>query len=43
MTKVLMLGNDESVKGGITTVITQFRTHDWNGRNIKLKFANFNF
>lgn len=36
--KILMVGNDESVHGGITTVINQFRNFDWNNRNINLKF-----
>lgn len=34
---VLMVGNSKSVKGGITTVITQFLNHKWN-KNIKMKF-----
>ena len=38
MVKVLMLGNDSSVKGGITTVINQFLEYDWKKDNIELKF-----
>ena len=33
-----MVGNDESVHGGITTVINQFKQYDWNKKNIDLKF-----
>ncbi|MGO2765975.1 MAG: glycosyltransferase family 4 protein [Streptococcus thermophilus] len=36
--KVLMLGNDPSVKGGITSVISQLLTHDWNSEGIDMKF-----
>lgn len=38
MIKVLMVGNDSSVKGGITTVINQFRNHDWIADNIDFIF-----
>lgn len=38
MTKVLMVGNSPSVKGGITTVIEQFLNHDWKKENISFKF-----
>lgn len=38
MTKVLMVGNAPTVKGGITTVINQFRNFDWNKKDIDLKF-----
>ncbi len=37
-TKVLMIGNDSSVKGGITSVITQLMEYDWNNKNIDMKF-----
>lgn len=40
MKKVLMVGNHPSVKGGITTVITQMLNHDWNKDNIKLEFVS---
>lgn len=33
-----MIGNDESVHGGITTVINQFRNNDWNKKDINFKF-----
>lgn len=36
--KILMLGNDKSVHGGITTVINQFMQYNWKERNIDLKF-----
>lgn len=36
--KVLMVGNDKSVHGGITTVINQFRNSNWNEKNIDLRF-----
>lgn len=36
MKDVLMLGNDPSVKGGITTVINQFKEHKWE--NVRLEF-----
>lgn len=36
--KVLMIGNDSSVKGGITSVITQLLAHDWNAEGIDMKF-----
>mgnify|MGYP001851443109 CR=1 FL=1 len=38
MTKILMVGNDSSVKGGITTVISQFRNYDWSSQNVNFKF-----
>lgn len=38
MTKVLMVGNSQSVKGGITTVIEQFLSYDWNSHDINFKF-----
>lgn len=38
MTKVLMVGNDSSVKGGITTVISQFRNYNWSSQKINFKF-----
>lgn len=33
-----MLGNDPSVKGGITSVISQLLAHDWNSEGIDMKF-----
>lgn len=36
--KVLMVGNDESVHGGITTVINQFKQYDWKEKDVDLKF-----
>lgn len=36
--KILMLGNDPSVKGGITSVISQLLAHDWNAEDIDMKF-----
>ena len=38
MVKVLMVGNDSSVKGGITTVISQFREYNWKKEKINFKF-----
>lgn len=38
MTKVLMIGSDSSVKGGITSVINQIRDFDWEKENIKMNF-----
>lgn len=38
MTKVLMVGNDPSVKGGITSVISQLRKHDWESCGVEMKF-----
>lgn len=38
MNKILMVGNDPSVKGGITTVISQFRNYNWKNEDIDLKF-----
>ncbi len=38
MTKILMIGSDSSVKGGITSVISQLKNHDWNKENVKMKF-----
>lgn len=38
MVKILMVGNDESVKGGITTVINQFKRFNWKDNNIEFKF-----
>lgn len=39
MKKVLMVGNDQTVKGGITTVITQFLQYDWKNEDIDFKFV----
>lgn len=36
--KVLMVGNDSSVKGGITSVIQQLLEYDWNAVGIDMKF-----
>ena len=36
--KVLMLGNDPTVKGGITSVISQLLAHNWNADGIEMKF-----
>lgn len=36
--KVLMVGNDHSVKGGITSVITQLLSHDWDQNDIQMDF-----
>lgn len=35
---VLMIGNDPSVKGGISSVIYQMRKYNWNSINIKMQF-----
>lgn len=37
--KVLMVGNHPSVKGGITSVIKQLRSYDWEKENIVMKFV----
>ena len=36
--KVLMIGNDSTVKGGITSVIDQFRTRDWAKDGITIDY-----
>ena len=36
--KVLMLGNHESVHGGITSVIKQLLNYNWRADNIQMKF-----
>ena len=36
--KVLMVGNDPSVKGGITSVIQQLLEYDWNTVGVEMKF-----
>ena len=36
--KVLMIGNHESVHGGITSVISQIRAHNWKESGIEMKF-----
>jgi len=36
--KVLMIGNAPSVKGGITSVISQLLNHDWNAENVEMQF-----
>ena len=37
--RVLTVGNDSSVKGGITTVISQIRAHDWQQNGIDMGFV----
>lgn len=37
--KVLMVGNHQSVHGGITSVVTQLLNYDWNKENIQLKYV----
>lgn len=36
--KVLMIGNHQSVKGGITSVIQQLLSYDWNLAGVKMTF-----
>lgn len=36
--RVLMVGNDPSVKGGITSVIGQLLAHDWVADGVSMKF-----
>lgn len=36
--KVLMIGNNPKVKGGITTVIAQLLGHDWKQEDIEMRF-----
>lgn len=36
--KVLMVGNHESVHGGITSVIQQLLSHDWEKDGVKMYF-----
>lgn len=36
--KVLMIGSDNSVKGGITSVIKQLLEFDWSNENIEMRF-----
>ncbi|MGG3692574.1 glycosyltransferase family 4 protein [Heyndrickxia ginsengihumi] len=36
--KVLMIGSDNSVKGGITEVIIQLLKHDWETKNVEMRF-----
>ena len=36
--KVLMVGNDKSVHGGITTVINQLQSYNWKEKQINLDF-----
>lgn len=36
--RVLMVGNDPSVKGGITSVISQLMGHDWAADGVTMKF-----
>lgn len=38
MMRVLMIGNDPSVKGGITSVITRLLDHDWHSDGVELRF-----
>lgn len=39
MIKVLMLGNHPSNKGGMTSVINQIRSHNWEQDGVKLSFV----
>lgn len=36
--RVLMIGNDSTVKGGITSVISQLLNHDWNKDGVEMSF-----
>lgn len=36
--RIIMVGNDKSVKGGITTVITQLLNYNWKKENIEVRF-----
>lgn len=36
--RVLMVGNDKTVKGGITSVISQFLNYDWNSNGVEMSF-----
>ena len=36
--KVIMVGNAPSVKGGITSVISQIMSHNWRDQNIEMSF-----
>ena len=36
--KIIMVGNDKSVKGGITTVIEQLLNYNWKKENIEIRF-----
>ena len=36
--KILMVGNDQSVKGGITSVIQQLLAYDWNSIGVEMSF-----
>lgn len=36
--KILMVGNDLSVKGGITSVISQIMAHDWEKDGVEIKY-----
>ena len=38
MIKVLMVGNDPSVRGGITSVIGQLLDHNWTMEDISMNF-----
>lgn len=38
MIRVLMIGNDPSVKGGITSVITRLLCHDWHSDGVEMQF-----
>lgn len=37
--KILMVGNHQSVHGGITSVVTQLLNYGWNKKNIQLKYV----
>ena len=36
--RVITVGNAPSVKGGITSVISQILSHNWNEQNIEMRF-----
>ena len=36
--RVLMVGNDQTVKGGITSVISQILNYDWNANGVEMSF-----
>lgn len=36
--KVLMVGNHKSIKGGITSVVTQLLSHDWSGDGVDMRY-----
>lgn len=40
LVKVIMIGNSPKVKGGITTVINQFKSYDWKKHNIEIDYIS---